>query len=200
MRADERLRDVVDAEPEREVEVGEVLLRQRRHRQRDAGDVHALVRLDHAAGHDLAERPLAVESLDAQADVAVVDEDLVARPRAPRRARRARPGGRPSRRRPGRDDDGLADLELRRAVEVADPDLRPLEVGDERERTTAAACTARARRALSSWSACVPCEKLSRTPSIPASTSAASVSSSFDAGPIVATIFVRRSGCGIGSG
>src|SRR5262249_36785805 len=60
----------------------------------------------------------------------------------------------------------------------------------------ACSCTARARRALSSWSACVPWEKLSLTPSIPASTSAASVSSSFDVGPIVATLFVRRSGCG----
>ena len=57
----------------------------------------------------------------------------------------------------------------------------------------ASAWTARARRALSSWSACVPCEKFSRTPSMPASTSAASVPSSFDAGPMVATIFVLRS-------
>ncbi len=36
MAADERLRDVVDAEPEREVEVGEILLGEGRHRQRDA--------------------------------------------------------------------------------------------------------------------------------------------------------------------
>ncbi len=63
-----------------------------------------------------------------------------------------------------------------------------------------AACTARTRRALSSCSSCVPWEKLSRTPSMPASTSAASVSSSFDAGPMVATIFVRRSGGCINAG
>ncbi len=63
--ADERLRDVVDAECEREVEIGEVLVRQRRHGERDARDVHALVRLDDPARDDLAQRPCAVESLDA---------------------------------------------------------------------------------------------------------------------------------------
>src|SRR5439155_10761528 len=41
-------------------------------------------------------------------------------------------------------------------------------------------------------SSCEPWEKLSRAPSIPAAASARSVSWSSDAGPIVATIFVRR--------
>src|SRR4051794_13847138 len=45
------------------------------------------------------------------------------------------------------------------------------------------------RRAMSS---CEPCEKLRRALSIPASASARSVSRASDAGPIVATIFVRR--------
>src|SRR3954469_2395588 len=45
------------------------------------------------------------------------------------------------------------------------------------------------RRAMSS---CEPCEKLRRALSIPASASARSVSWLSDAGPIVATIFVRR--------
>src|SRR3954453_1265050 len=45
------------------------------------------------------------------------------------------------------------------------------------------------RRAMSS---CEPCEKLRRPVSIPAWAGARPVSSSSDAGPIVATIFVRR--------
>ena len=49
--------------------------------------------------------------------------------------------------------------------------------------------TARARSRCSSW---VPCERLSRAPSIPAFASAASCSGDAEAGPIVATIFVRR--------
>src|SRR5262249_22085806 len=53
-------------------------------------------------------------------------------------------------------------------------------------------CTSRMLSAWRAWSACEPCEKLRRAPSIPASASARSDSRSSDAGPIVATIFVRR--------
>ena len=55
-RADERERDVVDAELERELEVVDVLARQRRDRERDAGQVDALVRGDDAADEHLAAR------------------------------------------------------------------------------------------------------------------------------------------------
>ena len=48
------------------------------------------------------------------------------------------------------------------------------------------------RAARAAWSACVPCDMLSRAPPIPASISAASISGDDEAGPIVATIFVRR--------
>src|SRR5438067_2019540 len=54
------------------------------------------------------------------------------------------------------------------------------------------AWTLRTSSIRAAWSACVPCEKFRRAPSIPAATSARSVSGSLDTGPIVATIFVRR--------
>ena len=52
-------------------------------------------------------------------------------------------------------------------------------------------CTARIARARSAWSSWVPCEKLSRAPSITASAARARPGAE-EAGPIVATIFVRR--------
>ena len=70
-------RDVVDAELEREVEVGHVLARQRRDRQRDAREVHALVRGDGAADDDLARARPCSTSSDAQPHEAVVDQHVV---------------------------------------------------------------------------------------------------------------------------
>src|SRR5438309_9415957 len=52
----------------------------------------------------------------------------------------------------------------------------------------------RIRWAFSAWSSRLPCEKFSRATSIPASTIRFRVSTSRDAGPMVATILVRRSG------
>ena len=149
MRADERLRDVVDAELERELEVRQVLLGERRDRQRDAGNVHALVRLDQPAGDDAAQRSAPFHPLDAESNVPVVDEHLVVglehRPQDVGRNRnvvRTAPvlAG---------DDHGVADLEIDGCGEVADPDLGPLQVGDQRERPPTSACTARTRWALS---------------------------------------------------
>ena len=77
-RAHERQRDEVHAEVERELEVVHVLARERRDRNRNAWDVHALVRRDDAAGDDGAARPSAFDRLDAQADEPVVDQDVVA--------------------------------------------------------------------------------------------------------------------------
>ena len=95
-RAHERERDEVDAELERELEVGRVLARDRRDRQRDARQVDALVRADDAADDDLAVRAALVDVLDAQADEPVVDQHVVARPSARRRSPPARSGSSPS--------------------------------------------------------------------------------------------------------
>ena len=51
---------------------------------------------------------------------------------------------------------------------------------------------ARIRSAFSAWSSRLPCEKFSRATSTPASIIRRRVSGSCEAGPIVATIFVRR--------
>ena len=48
--------------------------------QRDAGQVDALVRADGAAGDDRAARATALDVLDAEPHVAVVDQDVVAGP------------------------------------------------------------------------------------------------------------------------
>ena len=60
-----------------------------------------------------------------------------------------------------------------------------------RPASASAARTRRARSACSSW---VPCERLRRAASMPAPTSRRSISGDSEAGPRVATIFVRRSG------
>jgi hypothetical protein len=77
VRAHERLRDVVDAESERELEVAQILHRQRRDWKRDARDIHTLVRLDDTSGNDLAQGLGVLHAFDAEPHVAVVDEDLV---------------------------------------------------------------------------------------------------------------------------
>jgi hypothetical protein len=63
-RADEREGDVVDAERERELEIAQVLLGHRRHRDGDARDVDALVRAHGASHHDHGPHALAVRLLD----------------------------------------------------------------------------------------------------------------------------------------
>ena len=193
-RAHERERDVVDPELQRELEVADVLRRQRRDRQRDAGKVHALVRADHAADDDGAARAAILDLLDAQADEPVVDQHVVPRRQHladhRRRDRQVAVAARPPRR---RSTTSSPRASRRGRIEVADAELRPLEVGDERER--APRVVGRSRGSASAqarcWS-CVACEKFRRAASIPASTSAASRSRSPLAGPIVARIFVRR--------
>ena len=76
-RAHERQCDQIHPEAQREFEVLDVLLRQRRRRDTHAGQGHALVVADLAAlGHG-ADHVVAVDVLDDQAHVAVVDEDPV---------------------------------------------------------------------------------------------------------------------------
>ena len=76
-RAHERQRDEVDAELERELEVVDVLRRQRRDRERDAGEVHALVRADRAADDRPRSARAPPDALDAQPHEPVVDQDVV---------------------------------------------------------------------------------------------------------------------------
>ena len=72
--------------PQRELEILDVLLRQRRHRHVHARQRHALVVADRSALGDRADHVVAVDLLDDQTDVSVVDENPVARRRHPRPA------------------------------------------------------------------------------------------------------------------
>ena len=78
-RAHERERHEIDVERQRELEVVHVLPRQRGNRHRDAGNVHALVGADDAAGEHGALDAAALDALDPQAHESVVDQHLVAR-------------------------------------------------------------------------------------------------------------------------
>ena len=118
-------------------EVLAILGRQRGDRQRDARQVHALVRGDQPARQDGANCPPGLDALDAQPNHAVVDEHVVPRlqhvadrSRADRQLAVARRAGRSN-------DDLLAACERHRPLEVADAQLRPLQVGDQRERAAA---------------------------------------------------------------
>jgi hypothetical protein len=132
----ERERDVVHAEIERELEVVDVLARQRGDRNRDARQVHALVRGHGPADEDAAARTAALDLLDAQPDVAVVDQHLVPG------SQHLGDDGRGDRQLAvlgwnavGADDRDLrAPLEIDRSGELAHADLRPLEVPDDRDR------------------------------------------------------------------
>src|SRR5207302_6632618 len=68
----------VDAQVHRELEVVDVLLRQRGRRHTHPGQRHSLVVADSAAFGDPAHDVVAVDVLDHQTDVAVVDQHPVA--------------------------------------------------------------------------------------------------------------------------
>ena len=167
--AHEGERDEVDAELEREREVVEVLRRQRRDRQRHAGKVHALVRADGAADDDGADGARALDPLDAQPHVAVVDQHVVAgleHLADRRRAHRQVDAGRVAVR---ADHDLVAAREHERLA----ADRRRGASALAGRRSARAACRARAaprgRAARSrACSSCVPCEKFSRAASMPA--------------------------------
>ena len=196
-RADERLGDVVDPELESELEVGEILLRERGNRERDARDVDALVRLDHSAGHDPAERAAARDALHAKTDVTVVDEDLVAGLEHRRRGTSGATGRSPSRARLLAGDDDLV-VRRRGSSGAASSPTRifgPCRSAISASGRPASACASRTRRALCSWSVVRPVREVEpqRRPSRPRR-ARRGCRASLDAGPIVATIFVRRSG------
>ena len=116
--AHERERDVVDAEAERELEIDEVLLGQRRNRDRHAGKVDALVRLHPATDDDGAAGAARIDLLDAEPHEAVVDQHVV--PRLEHLADH------------GRRDRQVAVREARRSVGLADD--RHLVAGDQEAR------------------------------------------------------------------
>ena len=134
----ERERDVVDAVLDAERQVAPVLLGERRRRQPRAGQVHALVRLQRPADHDRRLDLLAVHGHDAQLEVAVVEQDAVARLDV---ARQRVVGGRDA---PGvaldglvgGDDDAAARDQLDRpaARELARADLGPAQVLQDGDR------------------------------------------------------------------
>ena len=112
------------------------LSRERGERQHDVGDVDALAVRDLAADHHLGHaRASGEHSVTLQPDLAVVDQQRRARPRAPRKSRDAagRRGWRRRRRCRGRS--GTA----RPSTSIAEPggegaaaELRPLQVGEDR--------------------------------------------------------------------
>ena len=194
-RAHERERDEVDAELERELEIDDVLRRQRRDRQRDAGQIDALVRGDDAADDHLAARAARSTSpTRSRTSPSSISTSWPGFSTSPITA--GATGSSPSRRASSaHDGDVLARREhdrlgeRRRCGASAPAGRRSARSAGRRS-----ASTSRTRRARSAWSSCVPCERLSRTASMPAARAARSVSGESDAGPSVATIFVRRSG------
>ena len=194
-RADEGQRDEVDAEPQRELQVLGVLVRHRRHADRDAGQRQALVVADDAALGDVADHVGAVLDLDRdQRDVAVVDQQPVAGPDVVGellvRCRHAVVGARDVL---DGDPDPLTGRPLDRAVgETAEPDLRALQVGEHGDVAAGRLAAARTSWKRRPWSACTPWLKFSRATSMPASTSARHRSGVSVAGPSVHTIFARR--------
>ena len=132
--ADEGEGDEVDAELERELEVVDVLARQRRDRDRHARQVDALVRADPAADDDAAARPALLDPVDPQTDEPVVDQDVVTG--LEHVADHGRQDGQIAVRRRSLADDGdlVAPVQDHRLGQVADAQLGPLEVRDQRER------------------------------------------------------------------
>ena len=100
------------------------------------GQVHALVRADARRRRSTSQRGAAVaRPVDAQPDEAVVDQHVVARLEHVADHRRARPAARRRGTRPRRTTTiVLALREHDRLGEVADAELRPLQVGDQRDR------------------------------------------------------------------
>jgi len=134
-RSHERERDEVAPELEGELEVFEILPRQRRDRDRDTGKVHALVGRHGPAHDDSAPETAGLHGVDAEPDHPVVDQHFVPR------TQDLADGGRGNRQLavPGavsaRHHRHLRPLnEVQRLVERADAELRSLEVTDQRER------------------------------------------------------------------
>ena len=133
-RADKGERDEVDAELERELEIVDVLARERGDRQRHAWQVDPLVRGDGAADEHLAACAATVDRGDAEPHGAVVDQHvetgLEHGAEDGRRDRQVVAAGGIL----AGDRQLFAALEHDRLRELADAELRALEVGDQRDR------------------------------------------------------------------
>ena len=191
--AHERQRDVVDAELERPRQVVEVLPRQRRNRQRNARHVDALVRLYVPGYDDRAAGAPALDALDAQLHVAVVDEHVVARLEHAAEHRRAH-----------------GQVAVADGVLAGDDDTLPRARGRlggrcRRSRSfgpcrsamsaigrAARSCPSRISRARSACSSSSRARGSAARRPCRARSAPRSTSGDDDAGPIVATIFVRR--------
>ena len=162
---------------------------------RNAGNVHALVRGDDPADDDLAAGAARRRPPRRAAGRARRRSGRRGPAGAPRRSPPGRPAARRPRARPRpRDDDLVAVVEPHRRVELADAQLRALEVGDQRDRRGRLVLRASAPcRAYSACCSCVPCEKLRRAPSMPAWASAMTAPRSRTPGRAW-----RRSSCGGG--
>ena len=126
-------------------------------------------------------------------DEAVVDQDVVARPQ-----HLADHGGRDRqlavRRRLLADDEDLLVLQqdARRRRGRRSAASGPAGRRSARAACRSPSCTSRTTCARAAWSSWLPCERLRRIASTPASTSARTASWVDETGPIVATIFVLR--------
>jgi hypothetical protein len=78
------------------------------------------------------------------------------------------------------------------ALELADPDFRPLQVAEDADSAAMLGSGSRMPSARALWSSAVPCEKFIRTTSMPACTMRSRMSGDDEAGPSVATILVWR--------
>ncbi len=124
------------AQLEREVEVLEILPRQRGNRNRDAREVDALVRGDRPADDDAASGPIRLHLLDAEAHHPVVDQDFVAgTPHLADCRGRDRQLAVPPAVLGGDDGDVLARPEHDRSIEVSDAELGPLQIADDGDRS-----------------------------------------------------------------
>src|SRR5439155_718043 len=78
--ADERQRHVVDADLDRKLQVGDVLVCQRRQRRGAARHRHALALAEQPAAHDGAHGAAAGDGPDRELDTAVVEQHAIALP------------------------------------------------------------------------------------------------------------------------
>ena len=196
--AHERHRDVVDVLFDAEREMFEVAIGDGRDVERAVGIVDALHRAQRAADFDARVDVVAGDRLDAQRDRAVGEIDALAdfdvgREALIRCAHARRGAGAGF----GRERERRAVGEQHRARAVGERTGAHLRARADLAGSRCA-CRASAIERTSAMTAacssCVPCEKFNRTTLTPARKSSRSIFGSREAGPIVATIFVRLVG------
>ena len=144
---------VVDAVLHAEGQVSPVLLGEGGGRELHPRQVHALVALEQAAVHHLGEHPLALDTSDPQLEVAVVEEDAVAR--ASRRGAGGRRWWRSARSCPSTDSSVVMASGARPRARRRRPS--PARCGSSGPRGPGGAPPARPVRAAISRTACITC-------------------------------------------